>query len=311
MTVSRKLAFPLISMLWSTTLLAAPVNVSWNATNIDATADSRSGGLNVFTNLGALPEVPTTVRDLNPASGAVPPVDTTQTEIQINPGFLNERRAQGRVTVTGSVGGGMSMANGGSSNVRNLSDVVIHGAQFNGTGSFTGSFVSNGTVLDLAYDGLYSLFAFGQNGVAPSPQRAFARVSASLLVEDVTAGTTLASTALLTDSREQALCGSPCLPFSLSDAAFNDTFSLDLGATVGHDIQVTLTTAVVTKAYAGHFAFDSSGQRTGGIANASFGAFNFGFTTGEAQLTVPEPPMLAIFAMAVAVLACARRRRAA
>lgn len=302
------------SVLWSATAVAAPVSVVWTTTNIDTSADSRAGDFSQYQSISSNPDVLTTSRDLNQASGAAPTVDTTLSSVVVNGGSTREQSAGGQVTVTGSTGGTMSVANGGGSTANNAIDTtVIHGAQFNGSSTFVGDFVSNGTSLTLDYSGLYSIFAFGANGATFSKQRAFAQLSASLLVQDITTATTLLpTTSLVSNTQVQNLCSSPCLPFRLDDIAFGNTVAIDLSATSGDVIAITLLTSIVTKSYAGHSSGDP--QQTRGVASASFHTFDFAFTTEEALNVVPLPAGLPLFGTGLSLMGLfgwLRRRKAA
>lgn len=98
------------------------------------------------------------------------------------------------------------------------------------------------------------------------------------------------------------------------NAAFGDTVGIDLSATSGDVIAVTLQTSVVAKSYAGHYPFDNAGQDTHGSAYASFNNFDFAFATEEAQSAVPLPAALALFATglgALGLIGWRRKRKAA
>lgn len=304
---------------------AVPVSVSWTSNTFTASSDSRLGDISNFTSLSgpaplfAPPTVPASLQDAQSATGAVLPqaVSTSKT---LNVGLVNERQSFGGASITGSAAGIMTTTNGGFTRARNLSDVTTHGAEAIGTTIFLGEFTSNGTTLDLTYDGLYNLFAFGANnqGLSLNRQRAFAAISATFLVEDLSASSTLLSNTLVSDSRLQGACGNPCLPFSVDNAAFSGVRSVDLTGTAGNNIKVTLATATRTVSYAGHESFDSSGQQTGADARANFGSpqfgggFNYQLTTGEGTPDpsgVPEPATLGLFVIGLIGLGTMRRRR--
>jgi len=303
-------------------LQAWAVPVSWTSTTVTAASDSRIGDISNFASLTGPPTVPPASQDAQTATGAVPP-QSIATSRSVNPGFTNERLASGGSDITGSAAAVMTANNSGFSRARNLVDATTHGAENLATTAFVGEFNSNGTTLDLAFNGVYNLLAFGANNVGGSlsRQRAFASIAAEILVEDLTTATVLLSSALVADSRIQGVCGSPCLPARIDNAAFAGTRSADLTGTAGNNIRVTVSTATRAVSYAGHLSFDTSGQQTGADASANFGfpgfggGLNFELTTGDAPVVtpgptgIPEPATLVLFAIGLIGLGTMRRRR--
>ncbi len=288
---------------------AVPMSVPWASTTFTANADTRLGDISNFASVSTTPVPTSTQHNPQSATGPALPQTSPASSVLINNGFVNERRANVSAGISGSAAGTMTVASGGGSSAKDRSDVTTHGAAATGTTTFMGEFVSNGTNLDLTFNGDYSLSAFGANNVGGSlgRQYAFAAVQATYLIENLTAVSTLLSDTLLSDSRAQQACPSLCLPARIDNAPFAGARSLDLTGTVGDTIKVTVTSVIRTFSYAGHEQFDFSGQDTRGVASASFGSpgFNFSLTTEEA--IIPEPSTLAFAALGLIGLGGCRR----
>ncbi len=295
---------------------AVPMSVPWTSTTFTANADSRAGDISNFASVTTTP-VPATVQDAQTATGPALPQATPATSVVINDGFPNERKAFAGAGISGSAAGIMTVASSGFTTASDRTDVTTHGAGATGTTTFIGEFISNGTSLDLAFDGDYNLSAFGANnqGFSLGRQFAFAAIQGTYLVEDLTVASILLSDTLMADSRAQQACGSVCLPTRINNALFSGSRSIDLAGTTGNSIKVTVSAVTRTFSYAGHESFDNSGQATKGVASASFGSpsfggkgFNYSFTTEEG--VIPEPSTLTLAALGLLAMVGRRRSRA-
>ena len=291
---------------------AAPMNVSWTSAQFSQNGNSRLGDISNFASLST--PVPATTTDVLQTLGASLPFpgpansDTAQTSVSLsNTGTtVNLRQASTSEKITGNVNGVMTAANGAGASSRNDTRKTTQGANGTATTQFLGLFQSNGTTLDLDYDGFYSLFAFVQQSIGGSldRQRAFASATIGLTVTNVTANTNLFFNTLESASFDRFGFGVS----SVSDMAFADSLSIGLAGTAGDTISVSLSAITDAIAYAGLHSFDTSGQATGATASASFSAFNFEFTTGEDTVTVPEPGTAALIGVGLFGLAGLARR---
>ena len=287
--------------------LTNAASINWTSTTFSISENSvvgRSGS----TWTSGIPGGFSTIEAQDPQSaslGTLPVPGPADTDVLnsaqlIDLGFPNERQASSAAKLTGNPMATIQVFSsaGSRSKNTNLYDQTIKTEGTSNT-TFAGEFQSLGADLELAFDGVYDLFAFHQNQLLPY-QRAEALVSVLLSVVDLTSSSTLLSETIFSDSRIQTSFGVS----SLYDAPFSGSRSIDLSGTAGHDISVTLTASVSATWYGRRRTSEpSSYGAAGATSSAGFQVFNSSFPA------VPEPSAALLLATGLAGLAAAGRRR--
>ena len=305
---------------------ASAAAVSWTSTSFDVSGDSRLGSIGNYNSYPPYPDPTNNNLGSAPYStsgGSLPVADGSSLGPVYPFGFCcwDRRYASSNGGVAGNIAGTITMSNNATAYTYNDTGFNSwRSAQGKGTTTFMGDFVSTGTTLDLNFDGTYQFFAFlAQSiGLSAGLQSSIQNLNASLLVEDLTAASTLFNTSIWSAQATGPPC---CTTINVSGVPFSGLESIDLTGTLGHTIQVTLFTLANSRAFAGINQFathtgccpDRALHPTGASGSAGFEALNLTFTTtgGEAGAgdPVPEPATLLLLGTGLAGLGIIRRRR--